>query len=193
MTTFNHQKATQAVNYFIHLNGGSIDKMKALKLLWLSDKIHLMQYGRMITGDVYFAMKNGHVASATKDIIDEKRNHVSDEVLDYRNNYILKTQSITLGSKQEPDLMVFSDSDQEVMDLVFEKFGKFDQEYLSEVVSHSFSEWKRYEELFKLNPKHRAKLSLEDHFNGLDILQGYSVELDEENVKLIKEYSLETA
>ena len=40
MNEFNHRKAVQALNFFSLKNGGKIEKMKAIKLLWLSDRVH---------------------------------------------------------------------------------------------------------------------------------------------------------
>src|SRR5215472_9081648 len=46
-----------------------IDALKASKLLYYSDKRHLLRYGRPITGDSYFGMSNGPVPEQSYDII----------------------------------------------------------------------------------------------------------------------------
>jgi len=48
MVGFNHKKAVQTLAYFAQKEGGVINKMKAFKLIWLSDRLHLRKYGRPI-------------------------------------------------------------------------------------------------------------------------------------------------
>ena len=66
--TFKYETATQALNYLALKSGGRINKMKALKLIFFSDRYHLRKYGRPITNDEYLAMEYGPVASGVKDI-----------------------------------------------------------------------------------------------------------------------------
>ena len=54
--SFSHRKATQALNFFARQGGGSINKMKALKLVYFADRSHLRRYGRPVVGDEYLAM-----------------------------------------------------------------------------------------------------------------------------------------
>ena len=86
MRGFNYKKAIQALNYFALKNGGSLNKMKAIKLIWLSDRYHIRKSGRTITGDVYFALPYGPVASCTRDILEN--NTLSQEELEYKKSYI---------------------------------------------------------------------------------------------------------
>lgn len=87
MNTFNYKKSVQALNYLAVLEGGAINYMKALKLIWLSDRYHLRNHGRTITGDKYFALKNGPVASFTKDIIINK--HITEEQSKYSSTFVV--------------------------------------------------------------------------------------------------------
>src|SRR5438105_15508174 len=66
--SFSHRKATQALNFFARQEGGSINKMKALKLVYFADRYHLRRFGRPVVGDEYHAMNYGPVASGTKDL-----------------------------------------------------------------------------------------------------------------------------
>lgn len=50
--SFSHRKATQALNFFARkAPGHSINKMKALKLVYFADRYHLRKYGRPVVGD----------------------------------------------------------------------------------------------------------------------------------------------
>ena len=46
---FDHEKATQAINFFARESGGQINKMKAIKLIYFAERYHLRKYGRPIT------------------------------------------------------------------------------------------------------------------------------------------------
>lgn len=53
---FDYRKTTQALNFFAVKNGGHINKMRSIKLIYFADRFHLRKYGRPITNDEYFAM-----------------------------------------------------------------------------------------------------------------------------------------
>ncbi len=72
MKAYNHKKAVQLINYFAAYNQGSINKMKALKLIWLANRLHLRRYARTVTGDTHYAMEWGAVPSNTKNVIEGK-------------------------------------------------------------------------------------------------------------------------
>ncbi|MDR0977586.1 MAG: SocA family protein [Endomicrobium sp.] len=46
--------------------------MYLLKLMFFADRYHLRHFGFVASGDKYFAMKNGPVASGTKDVLQGK-------------------------------------------------------------------------------------------------------------------------
>jgi uncharacterized phage-associated protein len=68
-----HRKAAQALNYFARQEGGSINKLKALKLLFFADRYHLRKFGRPVSECTYFAMAHGPVASEAKNIAEGGR------------------------------------------------------------------------------------------------------------------------
>lgn len=87
MLGFNYKKAVQALNFYADAEGGKINKMKALKLIWLSDRLHLRKFGRPILNDTYLAMPYGPVASGTKDLA-EGTSFLADEEQQYKDNFI---------------------------------------------------------------------------------------------------------
>ena len=56
---FDYKKATQALNFFALKEGGTINKMKALKLIYFADRYNLRKYGRPVRNDDYWAMGYG--------------------------------------------------------------------------------------------------------------------------------------
>ena len=110
----------------------SINRLKLMKLLWLSDRLHLNKFGRLILKDSYKALPHGPVPSAT---------------MDFSKNSIPSNISVDLyniKAERECDERYFSKSDLEVMNSIWGKFGNFDRFDLSEI-SHQFPEWKRFE------------------------------------------------
>lgn len=145
MNTFNYKKSVQALNYLAVLEGGAINYMKALKLIWLSDRYHLRNHGRTITGDKYYALKKGPVASFTKDIIINK--HISQEQSEYSTSFV-SVNGYSLSSNSEPNTKVFSQKEVEVINTVYENYKNMSEFEISEF-SHNFPEWKQYEEKIK--------------------------------------------
>lgn len=60
---FDERKATQAACYLLSLNGGRMNYMKMIKLLYLSDREYITSYSNSITTDSYVSMDNGPVTS----------------------------------------------------------------------------------------------------------------------------------
>lgn len=140
---FDHKKATQAINLFAQRQGGRINKMKALKLVYFADRYHLRKYGRLVTNDTYFAMDYGPVPSGTKDIA-ETSGFLGEVEREYAARYLKKKGNLTLVSVKPPDTEVFSDSDIEALDFAWNTFGRFDQFRLRDI-THQYPEWSRHE------------------------------------------------
>jgi uncharacterized phage-associated protein len=179
MKGFNYKKAVQALNFFALAEGGNINKMKALKLVWLSDRLHLRRYSRAITGDVYFALKNGPVASTTRNLLEDWEldncNHVWGlEALerDYRNAFIEENENRYLfNSTNIISEKVFSKTDLEVLHEVYEKYGELNHFELSDL-SHEFPEWKPYQTALERGEMTRAEINPMDFFKNYNDNRG---------------------
>ena len=146
MNRFNYQKAVQVVNFFAIKEGGRINKMKALKLLFLSDRLHLRSYSRPIVNDEYFAVKLGPIASETKNII--YWDHPNQEYIDYVNKFLNQAHNYFIKSVASVQTEVFSKSDLKVLEKIYSEFGHLSQFNLSDV-THEFPEWKKFEDQIK--------------------------------------------
>lgn len=164
MLGFNYKKAVQALNFFAISSGGKINKMKALKLIWLSDRLHLRLYGRPILNDTYFALNYGPVASNTKDLA-EDTSFLSEEEKDYRNEFITNIDNYYYASLKSVDKKNFSKSDLDAMALIYNEFGEFDKFALSEE-SHKYPEWKKFEGLLASKSASRFEMDYEDFFSS---------------------------
>ncbi len=161
---YNYKKAVQALNHYALQQGGTINKMKALKLIYLADRYHLRKYGRLITNDTYFAMEYGPVPSAAKDIAEQSISLGKIEGK-YSKKYIAQVGKYHFRSKEPVEGSVFSQSDTEALDIIWGKYGHFDQFELAEL-THRYPEWKKHEKALDMSP--RIQMALEDLFENLD-------------------------
>ena len=166
------RKVVQALAYLASKQPDHmIDAWKAYKLLWIADRYHLRQYGRMITGDTYHALPHGPVPSDAKNIIDGQPLSYMTAIDGYVEKYLRKDslRARSYHSTDEQDLRVFSKTDLDALDRVLELYGAWDCKQLEEF-SHQYPDWKKYEKciqtegkkasypidvkLFFTNPKH---------------------------------------
>lgn len=183
MRGFNYKKAVQALNYFAREEGGTINKMKALKLIWLSDRYSLMLYGRTITGDEYYAMPKGPVASGVRNIL-ENSSFITDDAA--FKSYIAADTSSPYSYVSCGDIVkkVFSDSDLEIIEAIHNTYSHLTQFQLSDL-SHKFPEWKRHEASLKGGFLSRGKIVSDDFF--LPVQDGYELfNQDETEVEVSK-------
>jgi hypothetical protein len=186
MKGFNYKKAVQALNTFAKLEGGEINYMKAVKLIWLADRAHIRNYGRTITNDLYVAMKNGTVPSGTKDIV-LKSGFSEPEVIAYSNEYLSQPAGYTFKSISEVDNMVFSKTDIKTLQEVYDLFKGYTQFDLSDF-SHHFPEWKRFEKELNAGVKKAFPIEDEDLFTVATQPEGDLFAQSEELLTLSKQH-----
>lgn len=157
-----YKKATQALNFLARKKDGNvINKMKAIKLIYLADRLHLRKYGRPIVGDVYWAMKLGPVGSKTKKAAELD---LPSATLSYTKKYIKPTddKKHSFVSIKETDLNVFSKTDIECLEAVNDTFSDRDQFELAEL-THKYPEWPKYGKELKSGKK-RVLMNYNDLF-----------------------------
>lgn len=126
---FDPEKAVQALAYLASRGVKGLDVLKAAKLLYFADKMHLLKYGRPITGDEYFCMKHGPIPTASltliQDALSARPTGDYERMQEYFSvNTTPKYPQLILKDEKQPDIDVFSDSDIEVLDEVVKKYGK---------------------------------------------------------------------
>ena len=182
------RKIIQALTYIAYQQPGhKINSMKAYKLLWLADRYHLRQYGRTITGDIFFALPHGVVPSDAKNVVEHQATYIpTDEK--YRDKYIKRLGKYSFQAITEPDVMLFSDSDQEVLDKILQVFGALNQ-YELEKLSHKFPEWLAYESKLRAEGTPKAyKIDIDYFFDEAKEDNSGLFAADPEKIALIKEY-----
>jgi len=162
------KKILNAIAYFAYKSESkTIGRLKLMKLLWLSDRLHLMKYGRMVLNDKYYAMPFGPVPSSGNNL-----SKISQE-----NLYTVKEKWIT--AINEPILDFFSKSDLKIMEWVWGNFG-----HVSNLVgfSHQFAEWIRYEEDLNDPQKPNSYPMIVEDFFSLDAAEKFSEIVDIEEI-----------
>jgi len=137
-----YKKITQVLNYIAQKSGGEVNYMKALKLLYFAERLHLRKYGRLISGDVLVAMKNGTLGSQTRDIA-KLSDYLPHVVYEYAENKLKRKDDYSIEANCA-DKDHLSETDIECVDKVLGILGDKDQFELAEL-THKLPEWKKHE------------------------------------------------
>lgn len=164
MLEFDYKKATQAINYLTVREGGQIEKLKLIKLVYLADRYHLRRYGRPMMNDAYFAMPYGPVGSSVKDIA-EFSGFLDDSERDYASIFIEKRDTNKVVSIAKVDTAVFSESEVEALDFSYTEFGGQTASSLVDI-THLYPEWGKFKSVLESKETTREPMSYTDFFNN---------------------------
>lgn len=185
---YSTKKIIQALAYIAYQQPcHKVNSMKAYKLLWLADRYHLRLFGRTITGDVFYALPHGVVPSDAKNIVEHLATHrPTDE--SYRDKYLKRLGKYSYQAVCEPDVMEFSDSDQQALDKILQVYGTLDQ-YQLEELSHKFPEWLAYKAKLEAEGTPKAyKINIDYFFDEAKDDQSGLFVNDPEKIAIIKDY-----
>ncbi len=136
---YREDKATQAAARLLLLEGGEMNYMKLLTLLYLADRRALVQWGRPITFDSYFSLDNGPVLSFTY-------NNISSEPEpdghSYWHQYIAAPQNYSVALANEAPSDRLSSAELELLESTYREFGHMDQWQLRDYTHEHLPEWK---------------------------------------------------
>jgi uncharacterized phage-associated protein len=178
------EKSLAALVYLASKNLPELDKYKACKLIFLSDKYHLVRFGRPITGDTYFAVPYGPIPSQLLDRINALERNADPELqrlLEQDTRYT----NPHFHSRAEANFSALSQSDIIALDRMAELFG---QKNFSELksITHSMPAYSKPWESRPEGSK-RALMSFEDFFEeDGEAVQGAFEEM-------LEQYCLETS
>jgi uncharacterized phage-associated protein len=162
---FDYKKATQAINYLTRKEGGQIDKLKLIKLVYFADRYHLRRYGRPVVNDAYLAMPYGPVGSSVKDIA-EFSTFLDESELDYAGSYIGHGGAPnTVVSIADVDTDIFSKSEIEALDFAYNEFGTKTASALVNI-THKYPEWIKFKSALESKETTREPMSYSDFFNN---------------------------
>jgi uncharacterized phage-associated protein len=69
---FDHMKSVQTVAYFVRKAGGSAEKLKLIKLVYLAERLSFERRGRPMNFDSFVSLPHGPVASSALNGIDHR-------------------------------------------------------------------------------------------------------------------------
>lgn len=133
---FNEQKATEAASMLISLNGGSINYMSLIKLLYFIDREALNRWERPITYDVYKSLPHGPIVNTIYNLIMGKLPSVlwKEYIHTIKSNYDV----VLTGSP--PKTRKMSKIECDLIKEIYSKYGHFGPFEL-EAISHTLPEW----------------------------------------------------
>jgi uncharacterized phage-associated protein len=138
---FTYDKVAQMAAYFAKKQGGTINVMKLVKLMYLADRESVQRYGEPISYDCMLSMNNGPVLSRTLNLIngdDCEGGRTWEKWIGDRaaHNVVLQAEV----SRETLDHI--SDADLDILRAVWERFGPMDQWQLSRWTHANCREWK---------------------------------------------------
>ena len=123
----NYQKTIEAILYIIDQLSGSVNKYNLMKILFSSDKFHLNNHAKPVTGDIYIRMKYGTVPSSVYNMIEGKDDDWYLNILQ-RDNYPFQLKKEGrhhfIESKIKPELDYLSKSDNKALTFGIFEYGK---------------------------------------------------------------------
>ena len=159
---------THLVNYLVRKFGGDgVSIIKAVKMIFLADVYALRNYGTMVSNDEYFALKNGPMASAIDNIL-EQDNNLDIEELAYIKQFLIRDGAKTVWdivrSAQEVDMDHLSELQKEAIDMIYEKYKNYSENELIKI-THEYKVWKEHQQKLTGGSK-REKIDLKNIFEN---------------------------
>ena len=141
---FNSKKGIVFLEYLLDAIGKAYNYMSLLKLAFFADRYHIRNYGRPVSGDIYYAMKLGPVPSKLKDIIDVQGFYSENIIKTFP--YIVELQHSNI------DKTLLSKSDIEAIEFSISNFSKIGEKPFDIAnLTHAYPEWEKYRDHFNDN------------------------------------------
>ena len=130
----------QMAAFFADREGGNINVLKLMKLLYLADRESMRRYGRPITMDEMHSLPHGPVLSKTMDLIngfaDEAENKVWEEWIGARENH-----TVALQQKLPTEFSHLGPAFEEILESIWAEFGAMNQWQLRDYTHDHCAEW----------------------------------------------------
>lgn len=175
---FHPRKCAEALALFAAAGVPDLTKLKAVKLIYFSDRLHMLRFGRPIVGGHYYCLDKGPVPSEALNAInavaagESVRNpdakELAQKVSLHRSGWQFHPRVVAVVP---PDENVFSESEMQILNSVAAEYGRLSVGNLIEM-SHAHEAWREadadrmaggraempYETFFEDNPVDRAVL-----------------------------------
>lgn len=137
---FNEIKATHAAALFLKLNGGSLNYMKLIKLMYLADRKALQLIERPISTDKYVSMERGPVLSEVYNKIMSKNDN------SYWNEYISKREKYNISLIKQPTYDELSEKEEAIISEIDNEYKSYDKWDMVDNICHDpniLPEWEK--------------------------------------------------
>lgn len=137
--SFDIAKATEAAGQFIKQEGGEINIMKLVKLIYLLDRLSMQRRGIPVVGGVYFSMPNGPVTSEILNLINEGYLW---EFPDCRwDNFISDREDHKVELIKDPGSLNLSKSEIDMIQEIYKQHGEKSEKQIVEWCHENCREW----------------------------------------------------
>jgi len=137
---YNEKMAAQIAAFFTFRQGGAIEILKLMKLMYLAERESFKRYGEPLTGDSLYSMDNGPNVSKTYDTCKNKI------VSEYWRTWMRDRDGNLLSLIENKDptdrLSELSIADLEILDSIWGKFGGMTAGQLVDYTHTNCPEWK---------------------------------------------------
>jgi len=130
---FNEKKAIQVASFFLEQANNTLNYMKLLKFMYLTERTSLSKFRRPVTYDVYYSLDYGPILSETLDLI-------KGEKISIWHDYISLPQNYTVNLIKPNDFRELSNNEKKIIEKIFSKFNFMDPFEIS-AYTHIFPEW----------------------------------------------------
>lgn len=134
---YNERKAAQMAVFFIRKEGGQIELLKLMKLMYLAERESYKRHGEPISGDVLVSMQHGPVLSITLD----HANSFVDSVEDGWEDWISDREDHLLALKKDGELLYLSDADEAILESVWNQYSGLSASQLRNHTHAECPEW----------------------------------------------------
>ena len=166
---------SQMAAFFADREGGEIDALKLMKLLYLADRESMRRDSRVISNDDMFSLPNGPILRKAAELMQDQAD-VSEQAV-WNRWFSARTPGSSnlklCSTVSENKLNYFSELDRETLQIVWNEFGHMTGRELSDYTHDHCNEWK--------NPPNGAPTPIEE----IDVLRAGGV--DEKYVQHLSE------
>lgn len=136
---FRSKKAAQICAYFASRSGGTIEKLKLIKLVYLSERKFLSEYHQPMLFDEYYSLPHGPVCSGVLNGINGMiHESLWDEYIARNGNIVVAVKSVGRN-----DLDHISDAEMAVLDGIWDEFSELTA---SQIRNHTHANCPEYTE-----------------------------------------------
>ncbi len=135
---FSEKKAAQMAAFLLNKAGGTLHVIVLTKLLYLTERKSMAQFGLPICGDLMVSMPYGPVLSKTLDLTNGNVNSpIWDALIEAREHHLVKLHN----QMDRESLSSLSDADVFALEAVWAEFGSYEKWALVDYTHDKCEEW----------------------------------------------------